>query len=263
MKTFRAVLRVVLIALGTLVLYLIWLPGKLADRWRTRWGRAWRLFIFRHWSRWMALVMGMKMTVQGRPPRAPFFLVTNHLSYMDIVLLAAQAECVFISRHDVAAWPIVGHLTTGMRTVYIDRGSRREILRVHRALDEALARGEGIVLFAEGTSSVGAEVLPLKPALLEMAVAREQAITYASLSYRTPPDEMPAHLSVCWWADMTFASHVFNLLKVRSFQATLTFGEETLLESDRKILAEKLRALIARQFVPVVQMEELCQNTTV
>lgn len=260
MKTLRVVVRVILIALGTLVLYSIWLPGKLADRYHLRWGRTWRLFIFRNWSRWMALVMGMKITVQGRPPHAPFFLVTNHLSYMDIVLLAAQAECVFISRHDVASWPVVGHLTTGMRTVYIDRGLRKEILRVHRALDEALARGEGIVLFAEGTSSAGAEVLPLKPALLELAVARKQPISYASLSYRTPHGEMPAHLAVCWWADMAFASHVLNLLKVKRFEATLAFGEETLLESDRKVLAEKLRGLITRQFIPVVKLEVLCQN---
>ncbi len=259
MKTLRVITKITLIGLGTLVFYLMWLPGKLGERFLWQWGRAWRLFIFRNWSRWMALVMRMKITVQGRPPRAPFFLVTNHLSYMDIVLLASQAECVFISRHDVRSWPVLGHLTTGMQTVYIDRGLRKEILRVHQALDEALGRGEGIVLFAEGTSGAGAEVLPLKPALLELAVARRQPISYASLSYRTPPEEEPAHLAVCWWAEMTFADHFFNMLKLKRFYATLTFGAETLLESDRKVLAEKLRAMISKQFIPVVKMEELCQ----
>lgn len=263
MRTLRAVSKFFLIGVGTLSLYLVWLPGKLAEYFAWPWGRPWRLFIFRHWSRWMALVMRMKITVHGHPPRAPFFLVTNHLSYMDIPLLASQAECVFISRHDVASWPVVGHLTTGMQTVYIDRGLRKEILRVHQALDEALSKGEGLVLFAEGTSSAGAEVLPLKPALLELAVARKQPISYASLSYRTFAGEEPAHLAVCWWADMTFAGHVFNLLKLKGFHATLTFGETTLLESDRKVLAEKLHVLISKQFTPVVKSEELCPSAQV
>ncbi len=263
MRTLRAIIRIVLLSLGTLVLYLLWQSGKLSGLFSARRGRAWRLFIFRAWARMMARVMGMKITVHGRPPQAPFILVTNHLSYMDIVLLATQAECVFVSRHDVRTWPIVGHLTTSMKTVYIDRGLRKEILRVHRALEETLARGEGIVLFAEGTSSAGAEVLPFKPALLELAVARKQPISYASLGYRTPPEEEPAHLAVCWWADMAFAAHVFNLLKLKHFHATLVFGEETLLESDRKVLAEKLHALISKQFTPVVKMEELCHTAKV
>jgi 1-acyl-sn-glycerol-3-phosphate acyltransferase len=263
MRTLRAVVKIFFICVGTLAIYILWLPGKFADRLRARWGRAWRLFIFRNWARWMAFVMRMKITVQGRPPGAPFFLVTNHLSYVDILVLAAEAECVFISRHDVASWPILGHLTTGMRTIYIDRGLRKEILRVHRALEGALARGEGLVLFAEGTSSPGAEVLPLKPALLELAVARKQPISYASLSYRTPAHETPAHLAVCWWGDMTFGAHFLNLLKLERFEATLVFGEETLLERDRKVLAEKLHALISKQFTPVVKMEELCRTAKV
>lgn len=205
----------------------------------------------------MAKIFNMRITVRGRPPQAPFLLVTNHLSYMDIILLASQLGCTFISRHDVKSWPVIGHLTTLMGTIYINREVRKDVVRVGNLIAAALARGEGIALFAEGTSGSGVQVNPLKPSLLEFAVQSRQPVHYASLGYRTDAGEMPAHLAVCWWADMAFSTHVFNLLKVARFYAEIVFGEDTVLEEDRKILAQKLQTRISALFTPVVKREDL------
>ncbi len=257
MKTLRALRKLLLLALGTLGYYLLWQIGRGFHVLARRRDNKWRTWNFRNWSRTIARIMGMKIEVRGSAPQPPFFLVTNHLSYIDVLLLATQLDCLFVSRNDIGSWPVIGHLVTSMKTIYINRTSRKDVVRVNRLLEEALAEGEGIVVFPEGTSSLGARVLPFKPSLLELAVQRRQPVAYASIGYRTPPEEAPAHLSVCWWADMTFGAHLFNLLKLASFHASLVFGETMVLASDRKILADKLHALITKQFTPVVKMEEL------
>ena len=259
----RALGKMILMGFGTLGLYLLWQFGTLLCALLRRREHKWRTWMFRKWSRMMARVMGMKIEVKGRPPRPPFFLVTNHLSYIDILLLATQLDCLFVARSDLSSWPVLGHLATRMKTIYIDRNLRKDVVRVNQLLDEALADGEGIVVFPEGTSSAGAQVSPFKPSLLELAVQRNQPISYASLSYRTSAGESPAHLAVCWWADMGFADHLIELLKLPGFNATLAFGEETVVESDRKVLAEKLHALVSKQFTPVVGMEELCRTAKI
>jgi hypothetical protein len=71
------------------------------------------------------------------------------------------------------------------------------------------------------------------------------------LSYRTPAGETRADSSVCWWGDMTFPRHFFRLLELKGFRADLAFGEEAILEGDRKALAWKLRAAVSARFVPV------------
>jgi hypothetical protein len=98
----------------------------------------------------------------------------------------------------------------------------------------------------------------LKPSLLEIAVRSRQPVHYASLSYRTHEADMPAHLAVCWWGEMSFSGHVLNLLQLSQFEAEIAFGGETLLEQDRKVLAQKLHERISVLFTPVANSDELC-----
>lgn len=249
-----------MLALFTAALYALWQCGGLAVRLARKNYRAyrrWDSWIFRRWSRGLAKIFGMRIAVRGIPPQKPFLLVTNHLSYIDVILLASQLGCTFISRHDVKSWPVLGHLTTRMGTIYINRERHKEVLRVSSMIEAALQRGEGIVLFAEGTSTAGAEVLPLKPSLLEFAVHSRQPVHYAALTYHTDRGDIPAHLAVCWWGEMAFASHVFSLLKLRRFEAAIAFGEAPVLAGDRKTLARELHRRLSALFIPVVKKEEL------
>jgi 1-acyl-sn-glycerol-3-phosphate acyltransferase len=258
LKTARVIFRLLVLSLWTASVYVVWQPGMWMTRpWASR-QLQWRTLIFRTWARGFANVLHMRVRVRGQRPQSPFLLVTNHLSYVDIILLASQLGCVFISRHDVERWPVIGHLTTKMGTIYIDRNARKDVVRVSEAIAAALGRGEGVTLFAEGTSTCGARVLPFKTSLLEIAVRSRQPVHYGSLSYRTNGNEMPAHLSVCWWGDMAFFAHVLNLLQVSHFEAEIVFGAETLLETDRKALAKKLHERISLLFTPVAETDDLC-----
>jgi 1-acyl-sn-glycerol-3-phosphate acyltransferase len=263
MKHIRLIFRCLAISLLTGGFYLLWLAGRLFAAPFAGSSYNWRNWIFRHWAKAMARALGMKITVEGPPPRAPFFLVSNHLSYVDIIAFASQLDCVFVSKSEVRDWPVVGFLCRSMDIIFIDRERRADIPRVIGLIEEAWQKRQGVIVFPEGTSSKGSGLLPFKPSLLEPAVKAGLPVSYASLSYQTTAPEPPAWLSVCWWGDMTFAPHALNLFRLSGFQARLVFGAQTFLEDDRKVLAQKLRTAIEQQFTPVIRPEEECKAAVV
>ena len=197
----------------------------------------------------------MRVEVSGEPPRAPFCLVSNHLSYVDIVLLGSRLGCVFVAKGEVSDWPVIGFLARAAGTIFVNRRSKRDALRVLEIIERRIGLGDGVVIFAEGTSSRGDTVLPLKPALLEWAARTGLPVGYASLSYRTPAGVPSADLAVCWWGDMTFGPHLLDLCRLPEFHATLTFGREPIRDRDRKQLAARLHRAVREQFIPVVTPE--------
>ena len=250
MKALRALLRVPLVLLvsalasGTILAVRILRPVV------PRVQLAIRNAVFRTWGKTLCRIMGMRIEVEGTPPSGGFFLVTNHVGYVDIMLLASQVAATFIAKADLRRWPILGWMFSSADTIFIDRTRRKDILRVMERVKGCLDRGLGVLLFAEGTSGKGEEVLRLKPSLLELAAAERYPVHYAILTYRTP-GEIPAHQMVCWWDDTPFVTHFVRLLGLPSFEATLRFGSEPILASDRKTLAEQLRSAMAETFTPV------------
>jgi len=72
------------------------------------------------------------------------------------------------------------------------------------------------------------------------------------LNYRTPEGEMPASDAVCWWDDISFMAHMFRLFTVPGFTAILHFGEQPVLNPNRKKLAQELHEKISSSFVPII-----------
>ncbi|HEY7546615.1 MAG TPA: lysophospholipid acyltransferase family protein [Blastocatellia bacterium] len=258
MKFLRASIKTLaLIALtlslcALLITVKVFLPASRKTRWRN--------FVFRTWARGTARLTGIKINLRGMPPRPPFFLVSNHLGYLDVVVMAACLDCIFIAKRDVESWPLIGFLCRQVDTIFIDRENRRDVVRVNSLIEKALIEGRGVVLFAEGTSTEGRAVAPFNPALLHSAAKSAFPVSYSAVSYRAATGEPPAHLSVCWWGDMTFADHLFRLFQLSSIEATLSFGSEPIVEGDRKLLANELWRAVNEQFIPVV--EETCSTQT-
>ena len=191
MSRLRATIRLIALCAVTCGMYLLLIAG-LAFTFPSGHARViWRGIILRGWAKATAAFLKIRIAAYGAPPRAPFFLVSNHLSYVDIVVLATQFRCSFIAKKDVSRWPVIGLLCRSIGTLFINREDRRDIARVNRQVERALAEGRGVVLFAEGTSSEGMTVLPFKPGLLEPAARAGFAVSYATLSYRVPDDETP------------------------------------------------------------------------
>lgn len=248
----RAAARVAALCSLTACLYLVWLGGAAVVFVSADASRKWRGLVFRAWARAIARVAGMRISSRGAPPRGAFFLVSNHLSYMDVVALAARLDCVFVAKSEVAGWPAVGRLCRSVNTIFVNRRNRRSLPAVLGAVGRALDEGTGVVLFAEGTSTRGANVAPFKSSLLELAAQRRAPVHFASLSYRTPPNEAPAREAVCWWGDMTFLRHLYALFMLPRFDVSLAFGEQPVRDGDRKALARRLWSAVNAHFIPVV-----------
>jgi 1-acyl-sn-glycerol-3-phosphate acyltransferase len=254
----RAVARIVGAALVTLPAYLLALSGAIflapwpGPRVRVQ-GVA-----FRFWSRGLCRVFGVRVKVEGaRPPRPPFFLVSNHLSYLDIIVLGTQLPCVFVAKSEIDGWPLFGALCRSVNTIYVDRKAKRKLPEVIAQIEQTLAAGQGVVIFPEGTSGAGHEVLPFRSPLLELPARMSHPVRWAAISYRSPAGATPTHLSVTWWGDMPLGAHLKELTRLDWIEAPIRFGAEPIAHGDRKQLAETHYREISGAFVPLVDRAEV------
>lgn len=208
--------------------------------------------LYRTWSRVCLRILGGRLRVEGTVPAAPFFLVSNHVSYLDILVLAACLEGFFIAKLEIRSWPLFGLLARTVGTIFVDRELRRDVVRVNRLIAQVLGQGYGVILFPEGTSTQGHEVAVFRSALLDYPARHGMPVHLAALRYRTPPGALPAHLTLCWWGDAAFLPHAMRLIGVESFEAVLRFSPRTVSDPDRKALAEAAREGVIDVFEPVV-----------
>jgi 1-acyl-sn-glycerol-3-phosphate acyltransferase len=242
MKYLRSAFRLILFFTLTFGIYGIWfigdffIPNKLF----------WRQIIFRLWAKGFVKICGVKIHVSGRLPRPPFFLVSNHLSYVDIPLLRSITENIFVTKGEIQSWFLAGKIVGDIGNIYINRQNKRDIPRAGKDILEALERGEGVIVFPEGTTSNGEKVLEFKSSFFEFAVAANLPIYYASIRYETKDGYPPASEKVCWWRlESTFLPHLWELFKMPTFDAFVTFGESPITADNRKDLAKKLHNAVS------------------
>ena len=197
----------------------------------------------REWSTKCLQRLGVRHTVNGVPPDAGL-VVSNHLSYVDIMVYGAAMRCVFVSKSEVRSWPIFGWLTTMAGTVYVDRKRRTDTRSANDEISRVLKQGLPVVVFPEGTSSGGAEVLPFYPSLFEPAIENKMPVTAAYLSYEV--DGGTVENDVAYWGTMTFFPHLLRLLRLREIRATIRFSMAPEVFTDRKVAARETRVEVLR-----------------
>ncbi|WP_020403018.1 lysophospholipid acyltransferase family protein [Gracilimonas tropica] len=211
-----------------------------------------RGYLLRTWGQIACSILGINVEVQGQIPGPPFMLVSNHLSYLDIFVLFSQVRGLFVAKSDVKTWPLVGFIIRTCGILFIDRNRKRDITRVNTLISKNVNDHQGIIIFPEGTTSPGYEILPFKTSLLKYPVAINLPVSVATLSYSTPEGEKPAYESVCWWDDTSFLTHFFNFLKQKGCTAKVTFATHPVHDKDRKLLAQHIHQEMSLQFEPVI-----------
>lgn len=181
-------------------------------------------------------VLGIRRVVTGAPPRGvPALILANHVSWLDISVIGSLVPLSFIAKSEVAGWPFVGLLAKLQRSVFIDRTRRRATAEVNGAVGRRLARGDAIVLFAEGTTGDGMRMLPFRSALvgaarsvLEDEVAPSIVLQPLSIAY-VARDGLPLgraeRPAVAWYGDMNLAPHLMGIFHGGPFDAHLVWGE--------------------------------------
>lgn len=182
-------------------------------------------------------ILALQSTPLGPLPNRGL-LVANHLSYLDIILLAALRPCVFVSKSDVRKWPLFGRCAILGGTIFVDRQRRTGVAGVASQMRAALGEDLLLVLFPEGTSSGGASVLPFRSSLLEPALELGCPVTATAISYHLDRGSVPDE--ICYWRDMTLLPHLLNVWSKPTIHATLRSGVPRLRTGDRKSLALEL-----------------------
>ena len=251
MAALRGTVRLIALFGTTFVLFLAYLATRLVVPFSAAAGRASHRFLVRTWARASCAILGIAITFEGEPPAPPFFLVANHLSYIDILVLLTRVDGSFLAKSEIASWPLIGILARSTGTLFVDRTRRSDLVRVNALAERLIADGGGMIAFPEGTSTSGEEVLHFKPSIFEVALRTGVPVQSATLRYVTPPDAPPAYLSVCWWGDMGFVPHFLGLARLPKIESHVVFGTEPIVAEDRKTLALRAQRAVERAFVPV------------
>lgn len=173
----------------------------------------------------------MEVIVSGSAP-IDGLVVSNHLSYLDILFFASVMPCIFVSKSEVLSWPLFGILARCGGTVFVERSRSHGVDEPAREIAEALTGGVPVVLFPEGTSTDGSTVLPFRTALLQPAITTHTPILTAAIGYSLA-DGVEADL--CYYGEITFVPHLFGALARKGIKATIAFENEARAYPDRKI----------------------------
>jgi 1-acyl-sn-glycerol-3-phosphate acyltransferase len=116
----------------------------------------------------VARICGAMVQTHGRPLPRDVLFVSNHLSWLDIPIIAGATGTAFVAKADLRDWPVIGWLSSINHTVFVDRGNRLGVHGQVGAVRDALAHHQPVAIFPEGTTSDGVVLLPFKPSLLEV-----------------------------------------------------------------------------------------------
>ena len=193
------------------------------------------------WSRRTLRSFQVQCHVVGQPPRSGL-LLSNHLSYLDVVALAAQQPMVFVSKQEVRNWPLIGSCVRCAGTIFVNRERRADVKRVADQFAPVIDSQVVLALFPEGTSSDGSRLLPFHSSLLAPAENRGWAITPVWIAYRV--EDGVVERDVAYWGDLLFATHFLRLVSRRRIHAFIAYGEPLPNGLDRKEMARAAQASV-------------------
>jgi 1-acyl-sn-glycerol-3-phosphate acyltransferase len=173
----------------------------------------------RWWQAAATKIFGITIRVHGTPYEAKQTLyIANHISYIDIPVMGSLVRGAFVARADLAGWPLFGFLATLQQTAFISR-DKNNARQEKENLERLIAEGKNMILFAEGTSTDGTNVLPFKSSLFALVYDENgkaldlmvQPVTISVASVDGRPVERgpgPIRDSFTWHGDMTLGPHI-------------------------------------------------------
>lgn len=183
---------------------------------RGRWNRHLAAGHTRGWAVEVCGGLGLRVRVYGKAPEGPVLFVPNHRSYTDIVALASVVPCTFLAKSEVASWPLLGQAAAAGGTLFVQRGSKQSRCASRVAVAKALRAGVSVVVFPEGTSTGGPDVLPFRKGIFDVAASEGVSVVPVAIHYEAP--------EMAWVGDDTFVAHFQRVFRRPSHQVELHFG---------------------------------------
>jgi len=190
-------------------------------------------------------IFGIKIKTFGKVSiNSPILLISNHASYLDIIILGSLFKTSFIAKKEISKWPLLGILAKLQNTIFIDRRVS-SLKNQENQIIKHLNEKKNLVIFPEGTSSDGNRVLPFKSSLFNIfeknlnSKILVQTITIVYKKINGIPMNRIERKNITWHSNMDLIPNIFNVLKKLSIEVEIIFNDEFLpsKEYDRKKLA--------------------------
>ena len=222
---------------GLIGLFLIHVPPHLLSKWLL--GRSgWPPRFLRH----AGLIAGVRPRIEGKPLEPHSFVIANHTSWLDILLLGGWCGTAFISKAELKTTPLLGWIADQNRTLYIDRAARRDSHGQVRQITEALEHHQPLAVFPEGTTGDGRHLLPFRTTLLEAVAPPPKGVSVrpAAIDYGDHAD------MVGWHSGERGMANFRRVLGHRgTMPVTIRLLDPLPADQDRKTLAPHARLSIA------------------
>lgn len=208
------------------------------------------------WHRLSLKVLGVKVVAIGAPAKGqPVMLASNHVSWMDILVLGSLTGVHFVSKSEVKDWPVMGQFAKLQRSVFIEREQRRTSSNQAQEIASRLSDGDPMVLFAEGTTGDGNRVMPFKSTLfgaVKMAMEGSggevlvQPVAIAYVGRHGLTLNRNERRDIAWIGDVDFVPHLMQLLKRGHIDVEVRFGEPIAFspDVDRKLVARQAESQV-------------------
>ncbi|MFO6418692.1 lysophospholipid acyltransferase family protein [Hylemonella sp. W303a] len=198
------------------------------------------------WARALLRHLGLRVEVRGDVVSpGPLLLASNHISWLDIMSLHAARYCRFVAKADIQRWPLVGRLVAGAGTLFIQRESRRDAMRVVQHMAERLRAGEVLAVFPEGTTSDGQTLLPFHANLLQAAISADVPVQPVALDFLDSRGERS--LAPCYIGEDSLLDTAWRTARSKGLVVRVTYGApQTAQGRDRRGWADALRDDVIR-----------------
>jgi len=219
MRTIRSLFRIFLflgLCVATSAFLLVGLAMRRAGSTTTQDDRTWIHKRFVRFVRRVHRIMGMRISWEGQLPDEPAVLMGNHRSYMDGILFPVGFPVVFVARKETKSWPVIGWGATLIGTIWVDRKSKESRTATRKTVRNRLDEGMGIVIFPEGTTHRGPDLLEYRPGMFYTCAEEGFPIVPVALEYGDP--------NIAWVGNSWFIPHAFHHLGAKHLDVAVRFG---------------------------------------
>jgi len=208
--------------------------------------------------KFLAFTLGLKINLKGHKgtlPEQGNFIISRHLSYVDGLVLGGLWPAIFVSKKEIANWPVIGWVVTIAGTIFIERGNKNKIFDSVQSITKTLENKINIFFFPEGTSTDGSSLQPFQSAFFKAPVIARANIVPVTITYRMLDGaafDWAKRDEICWYGGMKFFKHLWNLLKYKCVDVDVTIHEKVLTAPyadnslSRKDLSQKCFDIIAQ-----------------
>lgn len=230
------------IAYGLMLVYTIW--GSLDQARREQ-----RLQV---WSLRLLNLLGLSVSAQGLPHAGAKLVVSNHVSWLDIIVINSVMPSRFVSKAEVGGWPVLGRLVTAAGTLYLVRERRRDAMRVLGLMAQALRDGQSVAVFPEGTTGAGDHIMHFHANLVQSAIDAPAPIQPVVLHYRE--DRHVVSPSAAYIGDTGLLASLWMVACAKALAVSVQIlPAETVAHTDRRVLTERLHDEMSARLSAAIQ----------